>query len=289
MSTVLRTLARAKINLGFEVLGRRPDGYHEVRTVLATISLADRLEAEPAGRLAVRSTRPELGGESDLVYRAARLLFERAGRVVGAVIRVEKRIPVAAGLGGGASDAAAVLRLLRRLLRLDLTDAELCALGARLGADVPFFIRGGVALAGGRGDELQPLPDLPPWAVVVGLDREGPVDKTRRAYAALGPAQWSSGERVIDLAERLIRGRWSADQAPPNAFEAVAGQLYPGIEQLKARFIAAGARWATLAGAGPAVFTVEPDPIRAKRIARRLRATGLPAFLCRFTPRLRRL
>ena len=285
----MRTLARAKVNLGFEVLGRRPDGYHEVRTVLATISLADRLDVAPAGRLVVKSSRPGLGGAADLVYRAARLLFEAAGWAGGAELRVEKRIPVAAGLGGGASDAAAALRLLRRLLRLDLAEADLCRLAARLGADVPFFIRGGVALAGGRGDELQPLPDLPPWAVVVGLDREGPADKTRRAYAALGAAQWSSGEGVIDLAEGLVRGRWTPDQAPPNAFEAVAGQLYPGIDQLKARFLAAGARWVTLAGAGPAVFTVEPDPVRARRIARGLRATGLRVFLCRFTPRLRRL
>lgn len=289
MKTSLSTLARAKVNLGLEVLGRRPDGYHEVRTVLATISLADRLEAEAAEALAVRSTRPDLGGESDLVYRAARVLLAAAGRGGGAVLRVEKRIPVAAGLGGGASDAAATLRLLRRLLRLNLTEPDLCRLAARLGADVPFFLRGGVALAAGRGDRLEPLPNLPPWPVLVALDREGPADKTRRAYGALGPGHWSSGEGVLRLAERLIRGGWSADEPPPNAFDAVAEALYPGIGELKARLHRAGARWASLAGAGPAIFTVEPDPDRARAIARTLRAGGTQVFLCRFTPRRQRL
>ncbi len=289
MGTSLRALARAKVNLGFEVLGRRPDGYHEVRTILATISLADRLEAWPADALLVESTRPELGSQSDLVYRAVRLVFESLGPGGGAILRVEKRIPVAAGLGGGASDAAATLRLVRRMLRLKLTETDLYRIAAQLGADVPFFIRGGIALATGRGDQLEPLPDLPPWPVVVGLDREGPADKTRRAYGALGPAHWSSGESVLGLAERLIGGCWSPVEAPPNAFDLMAGQLYPGIDQLKARFLEAGARWVSLAGAGPAVFTVEPDADRARMMVWRLRRNGVRVFLCRFTPRLRRL
>ncbi len=284
------TLARAKVNLGLEVLGRRPDGYHEVRTILATVSLADRLEATPAPRLEVRSTRPELGSGSDLVLRAAQALSQKAGLAQGACIRVEKRIPLASGLGGGATDAAATLRLLRRLFRLqNLTDADLCQLGADLGADVPFFIRGGVALTAGRGDRLEPLPDLPPWAVVIALDREGPPDKTRRAYEALTPAHWSSGEWVLRLAEGLIGGRWRAEEAPFNVFDLLAPRLYPRIEGLKARFLRAGARWVSLAGAGPALFTAEPDPDRAKAIARNLRAEGVRTFYCHFSPRLRRL
>jgi len=283
-------LARAKVNLGLEVLGRRPDGYHEVRTILATVSLADRLEATPAPRLEVRSTRPELGSDADLVFQAAHALIRQAGLTQGVFIRVEKRIPLASGLGGGASDAAAALRLLRRLFRLrNLTEADLGRLGAGLGADVPFFIRGGAALAAGRGDRLEPLPDPPPWAVVVALDREGPPDKTRRAYGALTQAHWSSGEGVLGLAEALVGGRWQADEAPFNVFDLVAPRLYPSIGELKTRFLRAGARWASLAGAGPALFTVEPDPNRARTIARNLRAEGVRTFLCHFSPRLRRL
>lgn len=290
MSWKLSALARAKVNLGVEVLGRRPDGYHEVRTILVTVSLADRLEALPAPRLQVQSTRPELGSESDLVFRAAQVLICRAGLGEGALIRVEKRIPLAAGLGGGASDAAATLRLLRRLFRLrSLSEADLHRLGAALGADVPFFLRGGAALAAGRGDRLDPLPDLPPWPVVIALDREGPPDKTRRAYAALRPDHWSAGEEVLKIAEGLVGGRWSAAEAPFNVFDLIAHQLYPDIDGLKARVIRAGARWVSLAGAGPALFTVEPDPDRARTVVRNLRAQGVPAFLCHFSPRLRRL
>lgn len=290
MSWKLTALARAKVNLGVEVLGRRPDGYHEVRTILATVSLADRLEALPAPRLQVRSTRPELGSESDLVFRAAQALICRAGLGEGALIRVEKRIPLAAGLGGGASDAAATLRLLRRLFRLrSLSEADLHRLGAALGVDVPFFLRGGAALAAGRGDRLDPLPDLPPWPVVIALDREGPPDKTRRAYAALTPDHWSAGEEVLKIAEGLVGGRWSAAEAPLNVFDLIAPQLYPEIDGLKARVIRAGARWVSLAGAGPALFTVEPDPDRARSVVRNLRAQGVPTFLCHFSPRLRRL
>lgn len=290
MSWKLTALARAKVNLGVEVLGRRPDGYHEVRTILATVSLADRLEALPAPRLQVRSTRPELGSESDLVIRAAQALICWAGLGEGALIRVEKRIPLAAGLGGGASDAAATLRLLRRLFRLrSLSEADLHRLGAALGADVPFFIRGGVALAAGRGDRLDPLPDLPPWPVVIALDREGPPDKTRRAYAALTADHWSAGEEVLKIAEGLVGGRWSAAEAPFNVFDLIAPQLYPDIDGLKARVIRAGARWVSLAGAGPALFTVEPDPDRARTVVRNLRAQGVSAFFCHFSPRLRRL
>ncbi len=290
MSWKLTALARAKVNLGVEVLGRRPDGYHEVRTILATVSLADRLEALPAPRLQVRSTRPELGSESDLVFRAAQALICRAGLGEGALIRVEKRIPLAAGLGGGASDAAATLRLLRRLFRLrSLSEADLHRLGAALGVDVPFFLRGGAALAAGRGDRLDPLPDLPPWPVVIALDREGPPDKTRRAYAALTPDHWSAGEEVLKIAEGLVGGRWSAAEAPFNVFDLIAPQLYPEIDGLKARVIRAGARWVSLAGAGPALFTVEPDPDRARSVVRNLRAQGVPTFLCHFSPRLRRL
>lgn len=283
-------LARAKVNLGLEVLGRRPDGYHEVRTILATVSLADRLEAVPAPRLQVRSNRPELGSGSDLVFRAAQAVMCRAGLRAGALIRVEKRIPLAAGLGGGASDAAATLRLLRRLFRLrSLSEADLYQLGATLGADVPFFIRGGVALAAGRGERLEPLPDLPPWPVIVALDREGPPDKTRRAYAALTPDHWSAGEEVLKIAEELVGSRWSAAEAPFNVFDLFAPQLYPDIDGLKARVLRAGARWVSLAGAGPAIFTVEPDPDRARTVSRNLRVQGIPAFLCHFSPRLRKL
>ena len=156
---VIRLQAPAKINLTLEVLGRRADGYHEVRTVLAAVDIADELELSEADGLAL-TVEPEgaVPVEDNLVLRAAALLRDAAPAGAGAAIVLHKRIPVAGGLGGGSSDAAAALLGLRRLWDLDLSDRTLAELAALLGADVPFFLRGGTALAAGRGEQLTVLP-----------------------------------------------------------------------------------------------------------------------------------
>ena len=177
-----RLSAPAKVNLTFEALGRRADGYHEVRTVLHAVSLADEiafapaddlslvaepLVAEPPGDGALSSAASAPTGGDNLVLRAARLLRREAGVTAGAAIRLRKRIPVAAGLGGGSSDAAATLRGLRRLWGLDLDADALRELAAQLGSDVPFFVTGGAALAEGRGERLTPLPPAQGSVVVM--------------------------------------------------------------------------------------------------------------------------
>lgn len=162
--------ARAKINLGLEVLGVRRDGYHEIRTLMQSVRLSDRIEIVPArkGRLVVRAPGSGLPvGEGNLVYRAAALLRDLADPAAGARITLWKRIPVGAGLGGGSSDAAATLAGLNRIWRLGLKVSELEDLGARLGADVPFFLRGGTQLAEGIGERLTRLPSMPPCPVLI--------------------------------------------------------------------------------------------------------------------------
>jgi 4-diphosphocytidyl-2-C-methyl-D-erythritol kinase len=166
----LRLEARAKINLGLEVLAKRPDGYHEIRSLMQSIRLADRLDFFPdsTGRVSLRCPGSGLpSGRGNLVTRAAQLLKERTGVPDGARIVLHKRIPIGAGLGGGSSAAPATLVGLTRLWKLQLAPGDLESIGAELGADVPFFVRGGTQLAEGKGDRLTRLPALPPLPVLI--------------------------------------------------------------------------------------------------------------------------
>lgn len=166
-TTMIRIEARAKINLGLEVRGARPDGYHEIRSLMQSIRLADLIEiATEPHRLSLRCPGSHLPvDEGNLVMRAARLLRERCGERRGARLVLYKRIPLAAGLGGGSSDAAATLVGLNRLWGLGMTPGDLESLGAEIGSDVPFCIRGGTQLAQGRGERLTRLPSLPRLSV----------------------------------------------------------------------------------------------------------------------------
>jgi len=158
----VRGLAYAKINLTLEVTGKRPDGYHELVSIMQTISVADELSLSRASDLTLDCDQPELAGEDNLVLRAARLLG------AGGHFELRKRIPVAAGLGGGSSDAALALRLLDTVHHLHLTPEQLLDAAAKLGSDVPFFLHGGTALIEGRGERVRPLADLPQhWLVLV--------------------------------------------------------------------------------------------------------------------------
>lgn len=288
-----RLSAPAKVNLTFEALGRRADVYHEVRTVLHAISLADEIAFAPAPELSLAMDPPETGafssaaaapaGEDNLVLRAARLLRREAGVKAGAAIRLRKRIPVAAGLGGGSSDAAATLRGLRRLWGLDLDADALRELAAQLGSDVPFFVTGGAALAEGRGERLTPLPPAQGGVVVMAPPpRETDGGKTAAMYALLRPEHYSDGRASDELAQRLRAGAPASDWggALTNAFEAVAPQAHPLYAAMRDAFEAEGLR-PLLCGSGPAMFALAPD---APAAAKRLRRAGWPAQAARLLP-----
>lgn len=274
---LLRVSAPAKINLGIEILGRRPDGYHELLTILQAIDLRDELSLVPAPELGLTGDR-DLGPiEANLVLRAARLLQEETGTDRGATIHLAKRIPVAAGLGGGSADAAATLLGLNHLWELNLPPQELAQLAARLGSDVPFFLQGGARLASGRGEALAPLPTPRLWVVLV-LSPTTVADKTKRLYAALGPADFSSGEQVRSLAERLRRGESVAGQARPSGFERAALRLFPGIARAFSALCAAGAI-PSLCGAGPTALSLHDHEAETRRVATRVQAEGLAAIV----------
>src|SRR4051812_28052544 len=195
LSSLLTLQAPAKVNLTLEVLGRRPDGYHDVCSVVQAISLADELTFAPAANITLRCSQPELQGPGNLACRAADLLRRATGVRDGAALTLTKRVPVAAGLGGGSSDAAAALRGLNTLWRLRLAEERLADLAAQLGSDVPFFLQpGGCALVEGRGERLTPLPALPTqWLVLV----KPPVGiSAAAAYGALDRSEWSDGART---------------------------------------------------------------------------------------------
>ncbi|MCH8025313.1 MAG: 4-(cytidine 5'-diphospho)-2-C-methyl-D-erythritol kinase [Chloroflexi bacterium] len=285
----LRLRAPAKINWSLEVLRKQPDGYHEVRTVLQTIALSDWLTLTPAhdvslqitGEAFTRAARAlaEEPPESNLAYRAAELLRETAGAAAGVRIELEKRVPVAAGLGGGSSDAAAVLRGLRKLWRLStdaIDDAALAAVAADLGSDVPFFLRGGLALASGRGTELTPLPDSPRQRLLVAWpERSASGDKTARMYAALRSEHFSDGTQTEQLVKRLVDGAAVRDNDIVNVFE----RLLPEVDKNAAQaFSAARAtRIPHLAGSGPALFFLLSEDEPATELVQRMHGLGLRA------------
>ena len=305
--TELRVQAPAKINLTLEVLAKRSDGYHEVRTILQTIDLADTITLRPSDEISLSIT-----GDADaladepvgrnLAYRAALLLRGETTR--GARIELEKNIPIAAGLGGGSNDAATVLRGLRQLWQIEASDDELGSMAAELGSDVPFFLHGGTAIAAGRGEQIEPLPDVaeqrfvvawPPSPLTPGRaaarpyritsagaarsEHVGSENKTARMYAALRPEHYSDGTRTERLADRTRRGEVVRDEDVYNVFERVLGD----VDATAARAFETARRLGTphLCGSGPAFFFLAASDEQARAIEKELRALGLATSVTR--------
>ncbi len=262
--------APAKLNLGLEVLGKRPDGYHELVTILQTIDLSDRLILEPAPRLAYQ---PPPGISDDLVARALQFLTEK-GVVIEAHLSLEKHIPVAAGLGGGSSDAGT---LLGAFVHAGLPRLLAVAIATQLGSDVPFFLDGGTALARGRGTDLVPLPPPNGWFVLV-VPELTLAHKTRQLYAALSPADYSDGMATLRQAERLRLGQNLDPQLVRNAFLRPL-LTFEAVRRTLDAFLTAGARWAWPSGAGPTVFTWSPQRAAAEQLTLALERSGLRPIL----------
>lgn len=277
---MLRTSAPAKINWTLDVLGRRPDGYHDVATVMSTISLSDEISIEPASEWRVTVDAPdrvrdELAGEANLVHRTTLAFAAAYGeRVRPAHVHLTKHIPLAAGLGGGSSDAAHTLRLLAELHGIDDRDA-LHDLAASLGSDVPFFLDGGTAVATGRGEILRPLPEPDPrWTVLLvpplELDR-----KTARLYGLLAPADYSNGAPTASLVDRLSGGGTVImEKDLSNTFERVADRAFAGLERYRALLGDTAGAPAHLCGAGPSLFALATDEGHARAAAAELTRAG---------------
>ena len=257
---MLELTAAAKLNLVLEVTGRRVDGYHEIASVMQTIDLADTVRLEVASSIeievageAVRGV--PLEGPRNLAYKAARALAEAAREPgLGARIELEKRIPAGMGLGGGSTDAAAVLRGLNRLWGVDLAPEGLREVAASVGSDVAFFLQGGTAYVGGRGEQVEPLPDIEAMDLTLFTADMDLEDKTRRMYAALEPVDFTDGHEARVAAESIRRGLPLSETDMHNAFDARVGELAPQVASAMA--LCREERIGVFAaGSGPGFFT----------------------------------
>jgi 4-diphosphocytidyl-2-C-methyl-D-erythritol kinase len=279
----VRLRALAKLNLDLRVLGKRPDGYHELRTIFQTISLADTIEmAFTPGRKTIVELEDSLAIPDNLVARAARLALDvmrTSGRVA---MRLTKRIPMGAGLGGGSSDAAAVLLALPVLAGRKLDVAKLSELAQQLGSDVGFFLLAGTAAGVGRGTELFPLPDGPAQRALVVAP--GVHVSTPQAYRDLSPRLTSeSQQNKIFSFQSQVWGR--GVESPRNDFEEVVFPQQPSLAVIKKRLLRAGASIALMTGSGSALFGLYPD---RNRISVALQSLGAcEAFPVSFVTRSR--
>lgn len=257
---MLELPAYAKINLSLEVTGKRPDGYHDIVSVMQLVSLHDTLTFDLADDLQFLSDDPAMTreGDNNLVVQAARLLRDEYDVGAGAHITLHKRIPMAGGLGGGSSDAATTLLGLSQLWNLNLPPEELAKLGAALGSDVPFFFSGPTALVEGRGEHVTPVePPSPFWAVLVSPPYRIP-GKTRQLYASLTPDDMRSGGATHELLNALQQGRDITAMPLFNSFERAAFQVFDGLADVRRRMLEAGAPNVHLSGSGPTLYALYP-------------------------------
>jgi 4-diphosphocytidyl-2-C-methyl-D-erythritol kinase len=268
MTRVVRLPAFAKVNLCLHILGRRADGYHELRTIFQTISLHDTLELALArsSRITLETDDAALPtGRENLVWRAIEAMRRELSIRSGVHARLMKRIPIARGLGGGSSDAAAALMGMLRLTRKRVPLPRLMGIAAELGADVPFFLFGGRALGVNRGDEIYPLPDEPRRSVVV-------VSPANIAVSTRDAFRWASLQLTKRHSARKLWSFcalcWSPKRtALSNDFEAAVFRRHPRLRTIQRALLQRGAAEATLAGSGSAVFGICRNPAQARRAA----------------------
>lgn len=268
--------AMGKINLGLDVLGTREDGYHLVRMIMQTVRLYDRMEIRRKDTPGIRvSTNLHYlpTNENNLVYKAAKLLMDEFRIRSGLEIRLEKHIPVAAGMAGGSSDAASVLFGVNKMFELDLSQKDLMERGVKLGADVPYCVLRGTALAEGIGEVLTPLPSMPDCHVLIA--KPGISVSTRYVYEHLDAKPITEHPDIDAVMEGLRQGDLGKIAANMgNVLESVTIPAYPVIDSIKRDMKANGALMAMMSGSGPTVFGLFDDLERAKEASRFLKGRG---------------
>ena len=266
---MLRELARAKINLTLDISGVRADGYHEVSMILQTIELADELKLEKiSGGVELFMTGGEgiPTDEKNLAWKAAIAFQKFCGEDFGVSISLVKKIPAAAGLAGGSADAAAVIRGMNRLYETNLTEAELCTIGSRVGSDVPFCIIGGTCLAEGRGEILTRLAPIKKFNVVLAKP-QGEIS-TAWAYKTYDENPATIHPPTQKIISQLASGNYDAAfKNFSNVLEGVALKKISAVADCKNKMLAAGAKVALMSGSGPTVFALTDDDRSAEKIA----------------------
>ncbi len=274
----------AKINLTLDVLGKRADGYHELATVMQTIDLYDTicLLATDEDRVSITCNRSELSNDDNLVVRATQQIRKRLGLTRGVLIELHKHIPVAAGLGGGSGNAAAILLALQRWWQLPLTANELWSIAADLGSDVPFFLTGGLALCEGRGEQITPLAPYWPTAMRwILLLKPAIAVSTAAVFRNLTANDYSNGEwsKTVQTALQTKSALQPTDLH--NSLERGVIEQYAEVAQARAAILGAGAEYVRLSGSGPTLFTTFSTLTDAVRVQQKLLASGYEVYLTR--------
>lgn len=279
--------AFAKINLFLDVTGKREDGYHNILSVMQSVSLSDTVTTELTDRgFTVTSTIENVPCDnSNIAIRAAMKFFEFTGISGGAKIHIEKRIPMAAGLAGGSTDGAAVIMALNKLTGAGLTDSELIKIASKVGADVPFCLFGGTKITRGIGDILEDCPACPRLHVVVAIDGEGV--STPWAYGELDLiySDLKNGNVNSEKFDSLISALEGSDKHKVagntfNIFETAVPPVRPMVDILKQKMIQGGALCAVMSGSGPSVYGLFDSAESAQKAAKIIQADGARAFLC---------
>ena len=267
----LKIKANAKVNLSLSVLGKREDGYHELDTVMQSISLYDTVYIEKSDKIAVECG--EFGGEDNIAFKTAAAFFKASGINAGADIKIEKRIPSAAGMGGGSADAAAVLVGLDKLYEAKLSYEKLLKIAVKLGADVPFLIRGGTARAKGIGEILEPIKPIGGCYFLIAKGESKP--STGEMFRLLDSADYNKPDIEKTATAINLQDMVSLLASMDNSFAALWRE-----SRIKAELLKTDADAVSLSGSGPAWFAVYLDKNRAVAAEKALKALEIPAFLC---------
>ena len=272
--------APAKINLTLEVLGKRNDGYHEIRSVIQTLSFCDSLQITPGKEVEFKGNIPDWSSERSLVIKAVESLKKATGSVMGAKIKIKKRIPLISGLGGDSSDAAAILRGLNQFWELNVPPNKLRDMAQNLGSDVSFFLTGGTALMEGRGEIITSLPPIPHhWIILIIPDVSRIPGKTKRLYSMLQPVHFTDGKITDKLAAGLkLKGEFNTSLLF-NTFENVVFARGEELTNYRDHLLKIGAPNVHLAGSGPTLFTILDKKPQAEDLWKRLKDQKMDIYL----------
>jgi len=277
---MLNIEAPAKINLTLEVLGKRNDGYHEIRSVIQTLSFCDSLQITPGKEVEFKGNIPDWSSERSLVIKAVESLKKATGSVMGAKIKIKKHIPLISGLGGDSSDAAAILRGLNQFWELNVPPNKLRDLAQNLGSDVSFFLTGGTALMEGRGEIITSLPPIPHhWIILIIPDVSRIPGKTKRLYSMLQPVHFTDGKITDKLAADLkLKGEFNTSLLF-NTFENVVFARGEELTNYRDHLLKIGAPNVHLAGSGPTLFTILNGKPQAEGLVKRFKDLQIEAYL----------
>ncbi len=279
--------APAKINLTLEVLGKRNDGYHEIRSVIQTLSFCDSLQITPGKEVEFKGNIPEWSSERSLVIKAVEALRKASGSVKGAKIKIKKRIPLISGLGGDSSDAAAILLGLNQFWELSLPPNKLRDMAQNLGSDVAFFLTGGTALMAGRGETITALPPIPhQWVILIIPEVSRIPGKTKRLYSMLQPSHFTDGKLTDNLASDLKNKGEFNTTLLFNTFENVVFARGEELTNYRDHLLKLGLPNIHLAGSGPTLFTMLDKKPQAEELWKRLKDRKIDAYLTETRPNL---